>query len=55
VPAVGERINNALLRSDQTEWMQGVGPEDPAYGDDMLPIKADAEAGFGACSTLSNK
>jgi isocitrate lyase len=55
VPAVGKRINNARLRSDQIQWMQGVGPGDPADGDDVLPIKADAEAGFEACSTLSNK
>jgi len=47
VPAVVERINNALLRSDQIQWMEGVGPGDPSYIDYLLPIVADAEAGFG--------
>ena len=47
VPAVVERINNALLRSDQIQWMEGVGPGDADYIDYMLPIVADAEAGFG--------
>ena len=47
VPSVVERINNALLRSDQIQWMEGVGPGDADYIDYMLPIVADAEAGFG--------
>jgi len=47
VPSVVERINNALLRSDQIQWMEGVGPGDADYIDYMLPVVADAEAGFG--------
>ncbi len=42
VPAVVERINNALLRADQINVSEG-GPE----FDYMAPIVADAEAGFG--------
>lgn len=42
VPAVVKRINNALLRRDQIEYMEGE-PE----RDWMVPIVADAEAGFG--------
>jgi isocitrate lyase len=41
VPAVVRRINNALQRADQIAWSEG---------DDrrsMVPILADAEAGFG--------
>ena len=44
VPAVVRAINNALLRADQiahSEGRDGV--------DWMLPIVADAEAGFGGC------
>ena len=42
VPRVVERINNALLRTDQIHHMEGKsGP------DWMAPIIADAEAGFG--------
>ena len=42
VPRVVERINNALLRTDQIYHMEGKsGP------DWMAPIIADAEAGFG--------
>ncbi|MBV9661756.1 MAG: isocitrate lyase [Acidimicrobiales bacterium] len=46
VPAVVRRINNALRRADQIEWSEG-----PDAGGDhrhwMVPIVADAEAGFG--------
>jgi isocitrate lyase len=41
-PALVRRINNALVRADQIEWSEG-NPE-THY---MLPIVADAEAGFG--------
>ncbi len=44
VPAVVRAINNALLRADQiahSEGRDGI--------DWMLPIVADAEAGFGGC------
>lgn len=42
VPAVVTRINNALTRADQIQWMEGSGDVD--Y---FAPIVADAEAGFG--------
>ncbi|MEM9982936.1 MAG: isocitrate lyase, partial [Bacteroidota bacterium] len=42
VPMVIKRINNALLRADQIQTMQG--KDDVDY---LLPIVADAEAGFG--------
>ena len=42
VPAVVKRINNALRRADQLNIAEGNEPVD--Y---MLPIGADAEAGFG--------
>ncbi|PRY84663.1 isocitrate lyase [Mongoliibacter ruber] len=42
VPAVVKRINNALLRADQIQNV--VGTENLHY---MVPIVADAEAGFG--------
>ncbi len=41
-PKLVERINNALLRADQIEWAEG-----KVSRDWMLPIMADAEAGFG--------
>ena len=41
-PALVRRINNALTRADQIEWSEGTG--DTHY---LLPIVADAEAGFG--------
>jgi isocitrate lyase len=41
-PALVRRINNALTRADQIEWSEGAG--DTHY---MLPVVADAEAGFG--------
>jgi isocitrate lyase len=44
VPAVVDRLNNALRRADQIEWAETDGS--PAV-DYMLPIVADAEAGFG--------
>ena len=47
VPQVVRRINNALKRCDQIQWMEGVDPADPAYIDYFAPIVADAEAGFG--------
>jgi isocitrate lyase len=41
-PALVRRISKALQRADQIEWAEGEG--DTQY---MLPIVADAEAGFG--------
>ena len=43
VPAVVRRINNALLRADQIEHLEGVQSVDNW----LVPIVADAEAGFG--------
>ena len=43
VPAVVRRINNALLRADQIEFSEGV----QSVEDYLVPIVADAEAGFG--------
>ncbi|MBY6278106.1 isocitrate lyase [Symbiobacterium thermophilum] len=42
VPAVVQRINNALRRADQIAWSEG--KDDIDW---MVPIVADAEAGFG--------
>ena len=42
VPAVVKKINNALLRADQIQSVNGGG--DKEY---LVPIVADAEAGFG--------
>ena len=42
VPAVVEKINNALLRADQIQSVKGEGDKDW-----LVPIVADAEAGFG--------
>ncbi len=42
VPAVVERINNALLRADQIQSTSGEGNKEW-----LVPIVADAEAGFG--------
>lgn len=42
VPAVVRRINNALMRADQVERVEG-----DATVDWLAPIVADAEAGFG--------
>ncbi|WP_026929759.1 isocitrate lyase [Glycomyces tenuis] len=43
VPQVVRRINNALMRADQIEFAEGVSTVD----DWLVPIVADAEAGFG--------
>src|SRR5699024_177521 len=43
VPQVVRRINNALMRADQIEWAEGV----QTVEDYLVPIVADAEAGFG--------
>lgn len=42
VPSLIRRINNALMRTDQIHWMNGQNEIDW-----MVPIVADAEAGFG--------
>src|SRR5687768_18614004 len=42
VPALVRRLNNALLRADQVEFAEG-----GAERHWMVPIVADAEAGFG--------
>ncbi len=42
VPAMVKRINNSLLRTDQIHWMN-----DDTSIDWLVPIIADAEAGFG--------
>ncbi len=47
VPMVVRRINNALQRCDQIQWMEGKQPGDEGYVDFYAPIVADAEAGFG--------
>ena len=44
VPALVARLNNALRRADQIEWSETDGNPSRDY---MLPIVADAEAGFG--------
>jgi isocitrate lyase len=46
VPAVVRRINNALRRADQIEWAESGGRRD-GHRHWMVPIVADAEAGFG--------
>src|SRR5829696_4098205 len=43
VPAVVRRLNNALLRADRIEWAE----DKDERADYLLPIVADAEAGFG--------
>ncbi|MCG2622626.1 isocitrate lyase [Arthrobacter sp. I2-34] len=43
VPQVVRRINNALLRADQIEYSEGI----QSVEDWLVPIVADAEAGFG--------
>lgn len=43
VPQVVRRINNALQRADQIEWAEG----NQSVEDWLVPIIADAEAGFG--------
>lgn len=47
VPQVVRRINNALARCDQIQWMEGVNPGDENHIEYFAPIVADAEAGFG--------
>jgi isocitrate lyase len=50
VPALVRRINNALRRADQIEWAEtAASGRDGRAGqrDWMVPIVADAEAGFG--------
>ena len=47
VPQVVRRINNALQRCDQIQWMEGKQPGDEGYTEYFAPIVADAEAGFG--------
>ena len=47
VPQVVKRINNALTRCDQIQWMEDKQPGDADYIDYFAPIVADAEAGFG--------
>jgi isocitrate lyase len=42
VPSAVRRINNALLRADEITWSEGDGERDW-----LVPIVADAEAGFG--------
>ena len=42
VPRLVERINNALLRTDEIQHLEGAGGTDW-----LVPIIADAEAGFG--------
>jgi len=42
VPAMVRRLNNALLRADQIDWAEGGSDTDW-----LVPILADAEAGFG--------
>jgi isocitrate lyase len=41
-PALVRRINNALMRADQVQWAEG--RDDIDW---MVPVVADAEAGFG--------
>ena len=43
VPTVVRRINNALMRADQIEYLEGI----RSVEDYVVPIVADAEAGFG--------
>jgi isocitrate lyase len=48
VPTVVRRINNALRRADQIEWAEAGGQPGPSgHRHWMVPIVADAEAGFG--------
>jgi isocitrate lyase len=48
VPAVIRRINNALRRADQIEWAESGGAGGGGgHRHWMVPIVADAEAGFG--------
>jgi isocitrate lyase len=47
VPTVVRRINNALRRADQIEWAEAGGTPGTEHRHWMVPIVADAEAGFG--------
>jgi isocitrate lyase len=48
VPTVVKRINNALARADQIQWMEAAGGKATAGDTDFFaPIVADAESGFG--------
>jgi len=47
VPTVVRRINNALRRADQIEWAEAGGNPSGDHRHWMVPIVADAEAGFG--------
>jgi len=47
VPAVVKRINKALLRADQIQHMERAEGKDTTDFDFLVPIIADAEAGFG--------
>ena len=48
VPTVVKRINNALARADQIQWMEADAEEAKAGRVDYFaPVVADAEAGFG--------
>jgi isocitrate lyase len=48
VPTVVRRINNALARADQIQWMEAAGGKATANPIDYFaPIVADAESGFG--------
>jgi isocitrate lyase len=48
VPTVVKRINNALARADQIQWMEAAGGKATAGETDFFaPIVADAESGFG--------
>jgi isocitrate/methylisocitrate lyase len=44
VPSAVKRLNNALRRADQIEWAESGGRPERDW---MVPIVADAEAGFG--------
>src|SRR5690606_24023652 len=47
VPAVVRRINKALQRADQIETMERLDGQSTSQTEWMVPIIADAEAGFG--------
>ncbi len=47
VPKVVERMNQALLRADQIQHLERLNGESETDIDYLLPIIADAEAGFG--------
>ncbi len=47
VPTMVRRINNTFKRADEIQWSRGIEPGSPDFIDYVLPIVADAEAGFG--------